>query len=124
MNAHQMPSGEEVMRPEKHLVALRVRWKVAADDERENLTTMLRTSLLRPFMLLFTEPVVFFFSLWAAFNWSVLYINLSAIPLIFETAYGFSLSEADAVFTASCIGTLLATFLSLWQENMASRWAW
>lgn len=119
INAHEMPSGEGVKRSEKPLVALRIRWKVAADDERANLMTMLRTSLLRPFMLLFTEPVVFFFSLWAAFSWSVLYINLSAIPLIFETTYGFSLSEADGVFTVSCIGTLLATFLSIWQENVA-----
>ena len=124
INAHQMPSGEGGTRSEKPLVALRIRWKVAADDERASLTTMLRTSLLRPFMLLFTEPVVFFFSLWAAFSWSVLYINLSAIPLIFETTYGFSLSEADAVFTASCVGTLLATFLSIWQENVASRRKW
>ena len=51
MNARQMPSGEGVMRPEKHLVALRIRWKVAADDERANPTTMLRTSLLRRFQL-------------------------------------------------------------------------
>lgn len=100
---------------------MRIRWKIGAEEKRANLATMIRTSLLRPFQLLFTEPVVFFFSLWAAFSWSVLYINLSAIPLIFETTYGFSLSNSNAIFAASCIGTLLMTALSILQENAAAR---
>ena len=98
-----------------------VRWKVAADEERTGILQLLRTSLLRPFIMLLTEPVVFFFSLWAAFSWSVLYINLSAIPLVFETAYSFSLSSADAVFTSSCIGTTVALGLSLVQESLVTR---
>lgn len=104
--------------PEK---TMRIRWRVGTEEKRESLTTMIRTSLLRPFQLLFTEPVVFFFSLWAAFSWSVLYINLSAIPLVFETTYGFSLSNSNAVFAASCIGTLLMTVLSILQEKFAAR---
>ncbi|RAH48941.1 MFS general substrate transporter [Aspergillus brunneoviolaceus CBS 621.78] len=97
-----------------------VRWQVAADAERAGILQLLRTSLLRPFTMLFTEPVVFFFSLWAAFSWSVLYINLSAIPLVFETAYSFSLSSANAIFAASCIGSTVALALCLVQESLAT----
>lgn len=99
----------------------RIRWKVAADEERASVREMLRLSLTRPFLLLITEPVVFFFSLWAAFSWSVLYINLSVIPLVFQTNYGFSLSEADSVFTATCVGSLIAMTISIVQEKMAIR---
>ncbi|ODM23091.1 hypothetical protein SI65_00680 [Aspergillus cristatus] len=113
----QVPGGEDGA-SEK---TMRIRWKIGAEEKRVNLAMMIRTSLLRPFQLLFTQPVVFFFSLWAAFSWSVLYINLSAIPLIFETTYGFSLSDSNAIFAASCIGTLLMTALSILQENLAAR---
>ncbi|KAL8684078.1 MAG: hypothetical protein Q9224_006636, partial [Gallowayella concinna] len=42
----------------------RIRWKVKADEERESLAKMIGISIYRPFHLLTTEPVVFFFSLW------------------------------------------------------------
>lgn len=99
----------------------RIRWKVAEDEDRASLSTMLKTSVSRPFLLLLTEPVVFFFSLWAAFSWSVLYINLSVIPLVFQSTYGFSLSEANAIFTATCTGSVLAMAVSIIQDRLASR---
>lgn len=94
-------------------------------EERINWTTRLQmpplrelmaTSILRPFTLLFSEPVVFVFSLWAAFSWSVLYVCLSVVPLVFEDIYGFSLSQANAIFAAVCISSLLATILGVYQE--------
>ena len=99
----------------------RIRWKVAEDEERASLSTMLKTSVSRPFLLLLKEPVVFLFSLWAAFSWSVLYINLSVIPLVFQSTYGFSLSEANAIFTATCTGSLIAMAVSIIQDWLASR---
>jgi multidrug resistance protein len=41
----------------------RIRWKVKSDEERESIVKMISISVYRPFHLLFTEPVVFFFSL-------------------------------------------------------------
>jgi multidrug resistance protein len=41
----------------------RIRWKVKTDEERESIVKMISISVYRPFHLLFTEPVVFFFSL-------------------------------------------------------------
>jgi hypothetical protein len=49
--------------------------------------------------LLFTEPVVFFFSLWVAFSWAVLYLQFGSIPLIFQVNHHFNLEQAGAVFT-------------------------
>jgi len=44
----------------------RIRWKVKADEERESIVKMIGISVYRPFHLLTTEPVVFWFSLWVS----------------------------------------------------------
>ena len=41
----------------------RIRWKVKSDEDRESISKMIGISVYRPFHLLVTEPVVFFFSL-------------------------------------------------------------
>ncbi|KAF2109144.1 major facilitator superfamily domain-containing protein [Lophiotrema nucula] len=103
------------------LVSQRIRWKVKADEERSSLGKMIAISLYRPFHLLLTEPVVFWFSLWVSFSWAVLYLTLAAIPLVFQRNHGFSLQQANAVFAAMCVGSVLATILSINQEQIAKR---
>jgi multidrug resistance protein len=100
----------------------RIRWKVQSDESRASLTRMISLSLYRPFHLLFTEPVVFWFSLWVAFSWAVLYLTLAAIPLVFQTNHNFSLQQANAVFAAMCIASILATILSIYQEKIARKY--
>ncbi|KAI5370979.1 putative major facilitator superfamily, MFS transporter superfamily [Septoria linicola] len=95
----------------------RVRWKVLADEERTSVVTMIRISLHRPFHMLFTEPVVFFFSLWISFSWAVLYMTFAAVPLIFQTTYGFNLQETGAVFSSICIASILFTVVAIKQED-------
>ncbi|KAL1989214.1 hypothetical protein VTN96DRAFT_3761 [Rasamsonia emersonii] len=112
-----MPSDE----PGEKQTVRRIRWKVKSDEERESLVKMISISCYRPFHLLFTEPVVFFFSLWVAFSWAVLYLQFGSIPLVFETNHHFNLEQAGAVFTAMCVGSILATFLSIYQERIAFR---
>ncbi|KAH9863363.1 hypothetical protein IAQ61_009640 [Plenodomus lingam] len=99
----------------------RIRWKVKSDEERTSLSKMIGISLYRPFHLLFTEPVVFWFSLWVAFSWAVLYLTLAAIPLVFQHNHGFSLQQANAVFSSMCVASILATLLSIYQEKVAKR---
>jgi multidrug resistance protein len=100
-------------------VSQRIRWKVKADEDRASLSRMISLSLYRPFHLLFTEPVVFWFSLWVAFSWAVLYLTLAAIPLVFQSNHGFSLEQANAVFASMCIASIFATLLSIYQEKIA-----
>ena len=100
----------------------RIRWKVKADEERDSLAKMIAISVFRPFHLLSTEPVVFFFSLWVAFSWAVLYLTFSSVPLVFRTNHAFSLQETGAVFAAMCAGAALSSCLSIAQENLARRY--
>lgn len=93
----------------------RIRWKVKSDEERESLGKMIGISVYRPFRestqagthgaradgkldLLLTEPVVFFFSLWIAFSWAVLYLTFSSVPLVFSTNHHFTVQQNGAVF--------------------------
>lgn len=66
--------------------------------------------------LLFTEPVVFFFSLWVSFSWAVLYLMYSVVPLVFTTNHGFYLQQNGAVFT----GKLQANSASSHTNNQTS----
>lgn len=99
----------------------RIRFKVAADETRSSLTTMLYLSLTIPFKLLATEPVVFFFSLWASFAWAILYMTFGVIPLVFRTRHDFNIQQTGAVFAAISIGTIITTILSIYQEHLAKR---
>ncbi|KAF4540821.1 putative mfs multidrug protein [Lasiodiplodia theobromae] len=102
-------------------VSQRIRWKVKSDEERADLMTMISISLYRPFHLLLTEPVVFFFSLWVSFSWAILYLTLGAIPLVFETRHNMSLGQANSIFAVMMIFAVLAVLLSIYQENWARR---
>ncbi|KAL5339033.1 major facilitator superfamily domain-containing protein [Aspergillus crustosus] len=99
----------------------RIRWKVKSDEQRESLVQMISISLYRPFRMLITEPVVFFFSLWVSFSWAVLYLQFGSIPLVFRTNHGFNLEQTGAVFTSMCVGALVITVISIYQEKLATR---
>ena len=100
----------------------RIRWKVKSDEERTSLGRMIGISLYRPFHLLFTESVVFFFSLWISFSWAVLYLTFSAIPLVFTTSHNFNLEQNGAVFTAISAAAIISTGISVAQEHIARKY--
>ncbi|KAF2132141.1 MFS general substrate transporter [Dothidotthia symphoricarpi CBS 119687] len=102
-------------------VSQRIRWKVKSDEERTSIGRMIGISVYRPFHLLLTEPVVFWFSMWVSFSWAILYLTLAAIPLVFQANHGFSLQQSNAVFAAICISSLLTTVLSIFQEKVAKK---
>lgn len=98
-----------------------LRYRVLSDEQRSSIRRLLYLSLTTPFKLLATEPVVFFFSAWAAFAWAVLYMTFSVIPLVFTRTYQFSTEQNGAVFAAIAGGSILGAALSIWQEKIAKR---
>lgn len=119
-------------------VSTRLRWKVKSDEERASIGKMIGISLYRPFHFLFTEPVVFFFSLWVAFAWAVLYLTFGmcflvctvcitlnsiagAIPLVFETSHHFTLDESGAVFAAISIAAIISTIIAIYAEGLIKK---
>ncbi|KAJ6160857.1 Major facilitator superfamily domain general substrate transporter [Penicillium chermesinum] len=100
----------------------RIRWKVKSDEQRDSLLHMVQISLYRPVHMLFTEPVVFFFSLWVSFSWATLYLQFGSVPLVFETSYNFDLEQVGAVFTSMVVGVIIITLLSIWQDKLARKY--
>jgi hypothetical protein len=49
--------------------------------------------------MLFTEPVVFFFSVWVSFSWATLYLQFGSVPLVFKKSHDFNIEQTGAVFT-------------------------
>lgn len=107
---------------ENGVEAPRVRYKVASDEARASLGRMMYLSLTTPFKLLFTESVVFFFSLWVSFAWAVLYMTFDAIPLVFETRHNFTVSQVGSVFATLAIGSILGAIISVYQEKIARQY--
>ncbi|KUJ18013.1 MFS multidrug transporter-like protein, partial [Mollisia scopiformis] len=69
---------------------------------------MFTVTLLRPLHMLFTEPIVAFFSIYVAFNFAVLFSFFAAFPYVFESVYGFDTEQSGLVFLAIGIGSALA----------------
>ncbi|ATY59015.1 Major facilitator superfamily general substrate transporter [Cordyceps militaris] len=98
----------------------RVRWVVKADELRPTLKELVTTSIRRPFALLFTEPVVFCFSLWAAFSWGVLYLSFSVVPFL----YNGDLDMSSRVYIAMMAATAVATLTGVFQEQLLKHPSW
>ncbi|PCH02191.1 Major facilitator superfamily domain, general substrate transporter [Penicillium occitanis (nom. inval.)] len=99
----------------------RVRWRVRADVERQSIRQMIQTSLYLPFYLLFTEPVVFFFSLWMAFAWAILWIMYGALPEMYQSVYGFDQQQQGATFASVIVGAIVSAVFSIVYENYHTR---
>ncbi|KAK4050475.1 hypothetical protein OIO90_005058 [Microbotryomycetes sp. JL221] len=81
------------------------RYQAAADFERGSIRQMMRTSLLRPIRMLFSEIVLIAITLTISFGWALLYILLVAIPLVFEGVYNFTIGQAGLAFASQVIGS-------------------
>ncbi|KAF9876976.1 MFS multidrug transporter [Colletotrichum karsti] len=102
----------------------RLRWLIKEDEERGSVATMISVSVSRPFHLLFTEPVVFFFSLWCAFAWAVLYCTFGSIPLAFSRTRNMDIEQSGYFFTAMIVGSVVATIVGVLQDELLKLPQW
>jgi len=72
-----------------------------------------RKSIARPFTLLFTEPIVFLFAVYASFIYGVLYLLFGAYPVLFVEDRGWSASISGLPFLAVGLGMLLGMALTV-----------
>lgn len=86
--------------------------KLKSESEimQQNMTgaQLVKTSLLFPFVLCFTEPIVFLLNLYIALIYGILYIFFEAYAIVFVGIYGFNEGELGLAFIGVFIGSLLA----------------
>ena len=101
---------------------VRIRWKVKSDEERASILTMIRISLVRPFHLLLTESIVFWFSFWVAFAWMILYASFASVPFLFITNHGFDSQAVGLVFFSIVVSSILFGIVCIWQEKLGDHY--
>lgn len=102
---------------------LLLRWKAAefrniTGDERfkskseavedSSLFIRLRTSIYRPFLFTYTEPIIMLFTLYLIIIYIVLFTFMSGYPFIFQEVYGISQGLTNTLWAAQIVGDLLA----------------
>ncbi|KAF4454039.1 hypothetical protein F53441_3423 [Fusarium austroafricanum] len=115
-----MPGHETMLEYNRQTQLRRIRWLVEADEQRPPLRQMIATSIMRPFFLLFTEPVVFAFSLWAAFSWAVLYLSFAVVPYLYSDNFNLSMR----IYVAMMASAIVATVVGILQENLMKHPLW
>ncbi|KAJ9477689.1 putative Fluconazole resistance protein 1 (putative) [Pseudozyma hubeiensis] len=81
---------------------------------QRTLRQLFKETVGRPLYMLFTEPIVFWFTLFDAVNYAVIYIFLEAFPLVFEP-YGFNTGQQGLTFFGVLIGFLIGFGLFAFQ---------
>ncbi|KAI1269617.1 MFS general substrate transporter [Xylariaceae sp. FL1019] len=90
-------------------------WGIHAKQEEieVDFKELLEKNFSRPMRLLFLEPIVTLLSLYMAFIYGLLYLFLTAYPLVFENVHHFSGGLSGLTFFGMIIGELIAGFAVL-----------
>ncbi|KAF9889531.1 hypothetical protein FE257_007241 [Aspergillus nanangensis] len=77
---------------------------------------LLEVSFERPMRMLFTEPVVAFFTLWISFAWGILFLFFSSVVQTFSTNYGMNTLQTGCIQLAISVGALIGTLVNPVQD--------
>lgn len=81
-------------------------------QNQEPLGKRFSVSLTRPWVMLFTEPILIALSLYMAFIYGVLFLDFTAYPIVFQRARGWPLGISGLSFLGIGLGMAIAAVLS------------
>jgi hypothetical protein len=79
------------------------------------------SNVIRPFRLLFTEPVVFVFTLLSALSYGIVFISTQSVTQVYATNYGWEDYQAGLVQAPIVIGEFAGFITCLIQNRIYSR---
>jgi DHA1 family multidrug resistance protein-like MFS transporter len=74
-------------------------------------------TLIRPFSLSFTEPMVFLLNMYIALIYGLLYIWFESFPIVFSGIYGFSLGLEGTAFMGILVGVFVVLPPFIWYQR-------
>ncbi|KAI1459710.1 polyamine transporter 3 [Annulohypoxylon moriforme] len=77
-------------------------------DVKLSTAALVKVSLLRPFALSFTEPILWFFNVWISLIYGILYLCFVAYPIVFSEHRGWSPGISGLAFVGIGIGSMIA----------------
>lgn len=78
-----------------------------ADHGLASLAAFLRGNVLRPFHLLFTEPVVFSFTLLSALSYGITFVSTQSVAQVYSSTYAFSEPETGYIQASIVLGEMV-----------------
>lgn len=76
-----------------------------------------KKSLSRPWVLLFTEPIVLLISIYMAIIYGTLYMLFGAFPIVFQQTRGWSPGIGGLAFLGVLVGMLIGVSYSIWDNK-------
>ncbi|KAL7272661.1 hypothetical protein RUND412_004519 [Rhizina undulata] len=92
-----------------HLRRITKNWGIHAKQEEIEISVkdLVQKNFGRPLKLLFTEPIIFLVSLYTAFVYGILYLFLTAYPIVFEEIRGFNLGVGALPYIGLVLGMMM-----------------
>lgn len=84
---------------------------LCTQNDKVSLSQLLRTSLIRPFMLLRTQPIVQVWSLYCAYLYGILYLLIATFPNVWTDTYGETVSIGSLNYISLFVGMGIASQL-------------
>ncbi|KAF3764107.1 benomyl/methotrexate resistance protein [Cryphonectria parasitica EP155] len=78
---------------------------------------ILTMTLIRPFSLLFTEPIVFALDMYIALVYGLLYIWFESFPIVFVEMYQFSLGTLGLAYIGLLVGIFVVAPPLFWYQH-------
>lgn len=89
-----------------------VRYKAPIEmGDHNGLWKRMKISLIRPFVMIFREPVILFWTIYLSVVYVILFGFLASFTYIFQNNYGLSQGITGLLFLGIEIGTLLASII-------------
>ncbi|KIJ54461.1 hypothetical protein M422DRAFT_73490 [Sphaerobolus stellatus SS14] len=89
--------------------------------ERIPTSEVLKISLLRPLIMMVSEPIILFMSFYLSFIYGLLYLLFFAFPIAFSEIRGFSEGMTGVTFVSIMLGILIAMCLMPLQEKIYAK---
>jgi hypothetical protein len=91
--------------------------KMEVDHGAKTVTQEFKTALSRPWILLFTEPIVLLLSIYMSIIYGTLYMMFAAFPIVYQQNRGWSPGIGGLAFIGLAVGITIAVMYSLWDNK-------
>ncbi|KAL8279684.1 hypothetical protein RQP46_007997 [Phenoliferia psychrophenolica] len=82
-----------------------------------SIKALMKTSLSRPWKLLFTEAIVAAISIYMACVYGTLYMLFAAFPIVFQQGHGWNAGVGGLAFLGVLVGMLISVAYTIFVEN-------
>ncbi|KAK4635324.1 Major facilitator superfamily multidrug transporter [Fulvia fulva] len=91
------------------------------DQGETTIGEVFKTSLSRPWVLLFQEPIVFLLSIYMAIIYGTLYMCFGAFPIVYQQLRGWSPGIGGLAFLGVAVGMLTAVAYAIFDNKRYSK---